>query len=536
MSSSGISQHAARFSPICAGRPAAQDRRMIKLWRIPAKASPYVAALSTGLLIAMMIATMSITAFERQWIVFLSGALAAAVFAFVSRATNSRWVIARRTSQLNAARAKLATESRLLVAAERELARLGTYHQFADVAMPAKLAYVDDRGVVRYHNHAYASWVNLPGGAIDGRPLEQSLGRTIDSRIETHLMDALQGNEVRYERAQENASGAMGRLFVQYLPRFGDGRRVSGVFVIMTDTTPTEDLRAPVAPSAAAIPIDGMAPASDAARLVAAIEHDEFRLYYQSIAALGAAGEGASFREILLRLKEEEDNLLPPGSFLPVAEEHGLMPQVDRWVVRHVLEAAAVECLGGDPVYFVNVAAQTVAEGSLAAFVRAELASRSLRGSILCFEFPEPDVLANPRAYRDLIAALEGSECRFAVSGVGRNPASIPFFSKLRVNYFKLDGAVVLAVLRDPGALEVVKAINDAAHRAGMQVVAQCVEDEATRAALHRAGTDFVQGFGIAMPRPMQSTRGQSLHVLPAVDGDVGSREERSFVRSQVGA
>ena len=64
--------------------------------RIAAAASPYVAALGTGLLIAMMIATMSLTAFERQWVVFLSGVLAAAVFAFVSHTASSRWVIARR--------------------------------------------------------------------------------------------------------------------------------------------------------------------------------------------------------------------------------------------------------------------------------------------------------------------------------------------------------------------------------------------------------------------------------------------------------
>jgi EAL domain-containing protein (putative c-di-GMP-specific phosphodiesterase class I)/PAS domain-containing protein len=473
----------------------------MKLWRMPAKASPYVAALSTGLLIAMMIATMSLTAFERQWIVFLSGALAAAVFAFVSRATGSRWTIARRTSQLNAVRAKLATESRLLAVAEKELTRLGAYEQFADVSMPAMLAYVDAAGIVRYHNHAYASWVDLPASVIDGRPLEQSLGRTIDSGVETHLADALQGKEVRYERAHESASGQASRLFVQYLPRFGDGGKVNGVFAIITDITP------PVIPRAVAQRVVEAGPPADVAvRLVAALERDEFCLYYQSIVALGAAGEGASFCEVLLRLKEEEDNLLPPGSFLPIAEEHGLMPQVDRWVVRHVLDIAAVERIGGDPVYFVNIAAPTVTEGKLAEFVRAELAARALDGSILCFEFPEPDVLANPRAYRDLISALEGSKCRFAVSGFGRNPASIQFFMKLRMNYFKLDGGIVLGVLRDPGDLAIVKVINETAHRAGMQVVAQCVEDEATRAALHRVGTDFVQGFGIARPRPMGRT------------------------------
>jgi len=477
--------------------------------RIAAAASPYVAALGTGLLIAMMIATMSLTAFERQWVVFLSGVLAAAVFAFVSHTASSRWIIARRTSQLNAMRIKLAAESRQRAEAEKALARLGTYQQFADVAMPAMLAYLDAGGIVRYHNHAYARWVGLPAAGIDGKPVEQSLGRAVNAEIETHLKAALAGSEVRYERNQKAADGVVSRLFVQYLPRFGAGGKVDGVFAIMTDITPEEGLAAPAKDLAPAEAGDNqpVAPPGVAARLIAALERDEFCLYSQAIVPLGAAGEGASFSEVLLRLKEEEENLLPPGSFLPIAEEHGLMPQVDRWVVRNVINAAAVECRGSDPVYFINVAAPTVAEGTLAEFVRAELAAHELDGNALCFEFPEPDVLANPRTYRDLIAALDGSGCRFAVSGFGRNPASINLFKQLRVNYLKLDGGLALGVLRDPAELATVKAINVAAHKAGMQIVAQCVEDEGTRAALHRAGTDFVQGFGIAMPRPMDRTQ-----------------------------
>ncbi len=315
----------------------------MKRFRITAKASPYVAALSTGLLIAMMIATMSLTAFERQWIVFLSGALAAAVFAFVSRASSSRWTIARRTSQLNSARARLATESRLLASATRELARLETYEKFDDIAIPTMLAYVDVGGVVRYHNHAYGKWVGLPATAIDGRSLEHSLGRTSDSRIEAHLADALQGHEVRYERTQDIEGGTTLRLFVQYLPHFGDGRKVNGAFAIITDITAA--LSEQLGTARAIAPGES---AGDADRLVTALERDEFRLYYQPIVALETAGAGASFCEVLLRLQEEEDNLLPPGSFLPIAEEHGLMPQVDRWVVRNVLDVAAVECQGGD--------------------------------------------------------------------------------------------------------------------------------------------------------------------------------------------
>src|SRR4051812_26067318 len=105
---------------------------------IAGAASPYFAALGTGLLIAMMIATMSLTAFERQWIVFLSGFLAAAVFALVSRNVSTRWSLARRTAEVASMRAELATQSRLLAAAEAALARVNASVPCLDVPMPAK--------------------------------------------------------------------------------------------------------------------------------------------------------------------------------------------------------------------------------------------------------------------------------------------------------------------------------------------------------------------------------------------------------------
>jgi EAL domain-containing protein (putative c-di-GMP-specific phosphodiesterase class I)/membrane protein implicated in regulation of membrane protease activity len=353
-------------------------------------ASPYLAALGMGLLIAMMIATMSLTAFERQWIVFLSGFLAAAVFALVSHTTSARWSLARRTAQLASMRAKLAEESRLRAAAEASLAR------------------------------AYASMELLAHTPVE-----------------------------------------------------------------------PDDARPPTA----------------AQRLVVALERDEFSLYSQAIVPLGAAGDGASFCEVLLRLKEEEDNLLPPGSFLPIAEEHGLLPSIDRWVVRSVLKLAASNAHGSDAVYFVNVCSATVTEGTLAAFVREQLALHRLGGMTLCLEFPEADAVANPASYRELIEGLAGSGCRFAATGIGRDPASVKFFKEMRVKYLKLDGAMALGVLRNPLELARVKAINESAHAAGMQVVAQCVEDDRTRFALQAAGTDFAQGFGIAMPAPMQASR-----------------------------
>jgi EAL domain-containing protein (putative c-di-GMP-specific phosphodiesterase class I) len=244
-----------------------------------------------------------------------------------------------------------------------------------------------------------------------------------------------------------------------------------------------------------------------ATRLIDALENDEFSLYSQAILALDAAGGGASFCEVLLRMNEEEEKLLPPGSFLPVAEEHGLLPDIDRWVVRNVLDADAALGVGSDAVYFVNLAPPTVAEGGLAAFIRGQLDMRKLDGRLLCFEFPESDVVAHPDAYRKLINALDGSGCRFAVSGFGRTAASVQFLKQLRVNYVKLDGEVALNIARGPKDLARAQALIVAAHAAGMEVVAQCVESDVARALLRSLKADFVQGFGIAMPRPMGPAR-----------------------------
>jgi EAL domain-containing protein (putative c-di-GMP-specific phosphodiesterase class I) len=369
--------------------------------RILAAASPYAAAAGSGLLVAMLIATMSLTAFERQWIVFLSGVLAAAVFSFLSHSASTRWTLARRTVQLNTARAKLVVETRARVHAEAALAQ----------AMSAS---------------AVAAVRLAPAGP---------------------------------------------------------------------------------APSCTAPDARAAVPDALAARLIDALEHDEFTLYSQAIVPLGVAGDGAAFCEVLLRMNEEEEKLLPPGTFLPIAEENGLLPDIDRWVIRNVLKAAAAGCGGSDAVYFVNLAPPTVAESGLAAHVRRELAASGMPGAVLCFEFAEADVIGQPRAYRDLIAALDGSGCRFAVSGFGRHAASVLFLKQLRVSYVKLDGGVALNLTSGAAELARGQALIVAAHAAGMQVVAQCVENEATRALLTLIGADFVQGFGVAMPRPLQLAR-----------------------------
>src|SRR4051812_5681545 len=91
-------------------------------------------------------------------------------------------------------------------------------------------------------------------------------------------------------------------------------------------------------------------------RLQDALERDEFELYCQPI--LQFAGEGYPMAEVLVRLREEERALLPPGEFLPVFEHYRMLPQLDRWVVRHTVKRLAqgsrIAC------FTVNLSGQTL--------------------------------------------------------------------------------------------------------------------------------------------------------------------------------
>ena len=467
--------------------------------RVLTAVKPFLAPGATACLAALLIATITLNTFDPRWVVFLSGVLAAAVLASVSRTANVRWIIARRTAQLVAARAKLAKEARLRAHAEESLARLRTSVELIDEKMPAMLAFIDTEGRVRYHNHAYTRWSGLEGKSIDGRLVVDLVGRTVFREIEEHIREAMQGHEVRYERVQIMRNGDTCRLNVQYLPSYGADGKVAGVFAILTDITRPEDV--------GDADQQELADASHAAgtRLVAALERDEFSLYWQAIHPLGHAAQGPVMREVLLRMNEEEAYHLPPGTFLPVAEELGLLPDIDRWVVRHVVDFAAGAGAPADSTYMVKLSAPTIVDPGFGEFVRECLASRAVPGKILCFELPEGDVLADPAAYREFTGSLNGSDCRFAVSGFGRNPLSLRLLKQLRVDFLKLDGGIVLDILRSPVQLAQVKSINRAAHAAGMSVVAECVESDSVRAALEGIGTDFAQGFGIARPLPMSA-------------------------------
>jgi EAL domain-containing protein (putative c-di-GMP-specific phosphodiesterase class I) len=241
------------------------------------------------------------------------------------------------------------------------------------------------------------------------------------------------------------------------------------------------------------------------ARLRSALEKDELALYCQPIRAVGPAG-AYPMAEVLVRLREEESALLPPGEFLPVFEHYKMMPQLDRWVVRKVVERLA---RGSKiPRFTINLSGQTLEDADFPKFVAGELMGAGVAPASILFEIDEPDALGKPEAAARLAAAVSTIGVAVMIDGFGRRAATFAPLKSLRAGYIKVDGSITRRVLTSEPASNKLKAILRVGEALGIGVVAECVEEQDVLMRLTALGVGYVQGFGIYRPHPIDAIAG----------------------------
>jgi EAL domain-containing protein (putative c-di-GMP-specific phosphodiesterase class I) len=235
-------------------------------------------------------------------------------------------------------------------------------------------------------------------------------------------------------------------------------------------------------------------------RLHGAIDNNEFELYCQPILRL-AGGEGYPMAEVLVRLREEERALLPPGEFLPVFEHYRMMPQLDRWVVRHaakhLAQGSRMAC------FTINVSGQTLEDDEFPRFVAGQLATHQLAATRLGFEIDEADLLVRLDAVERFAAAMKGIGALILVDGFARRGVSFSPLRNLGAQFIKVDGRLTRKVLVSQVARGKLDAILRVGERFGFGVVAECVEEQDILLRLKAMGVGYAQGFGISQPHPI---------------------------------
>ena len=243
--------------------------------------------------------------------------------------------------------------------------------------------------------------------------------------------------------------------------------------------------------------------ASPITRLRQAIERDHFVLYAQAILALAGGPERYPMAEVLVRMRDEESALLPPGEFFPAFEHYRMMPQLDRWVVRTALrylkQGVAV------PRLSINLSGQTLEDPEFPAYVAAQLSAGGVAAERLLFEIDEADTLSRPDAAIRVAQAHHAVGGKVMVDGFGRRSVSFSTIKAMRADYLKADGSIVRKLATSEIARSKMNAMLRVSQSLGYAIVAEFVEEPDVLARLKGLGVGFAQGFGIHQPQAIES-------------------------------
>jgi EAL domain-containing protein (putative c-di-GMP-specific phosphodiesterase class I) len=230
-------------------------------------------------------------------------------------------------------------------------------------------------------------------------------------------------------------------------------------------------------------------------RIRDAIDEDRLVLFAQPICPLTG---GTQTDELLLRMRGHQGELVPPGSFLPIAERYKLIAEVDRWVLGRALDLAAQ----GRYVH-VNLSADSLARADLPLLVERELKRSGADPAIVVFEVTETALLGDLGAGEACARGLAELGCAVALDDFGTGYASLSYLQKLPVQYLKIDITFIRDLIANPANMHVVEAIVHLAQSFGQKTIAEGVEDAPTLELVRRLGVDYAQGFHLGRPQPL---------------------------------
>lgn len=239
------------------------------------------------------------------------------------------------------------------------------------------------------------------------------------------------------------------------------------------------------------------------ASLRRALDEDELQIYCQPIQALRAGAGKFPMAEVLVRMRAEEDSMLPPGDFLPVFEHYRMMLELDCWVVGKTVAWMACAPSNSIPSFCINVSSQSLGSSRLVECVADQLSRLGVGPRRLCLEVDEADTLAQPEVTARFAKAVREIGCKVVIDGFGRRSVSFAALAAMKPDFVKIDGAIVRKVLISSVAQLKLKAVVRVGAAAGIGMIAECVEEQEVVARLVELSVDFAQGFGIARPQPI---------------------------------
>ncbi|MCB1866181.1 MAG: EAL domain-containing protein [Chromatiales bacterium] len=240
-------------------------------------------------------------------------------------------------------------------------------------------------------------------------------------------------------------------------------------------------------------------------RLQAALAEDRLLLYVQPIMPVRGTSEDERMGEILLRMRGDDDEIIPPGAFIAAAERYRMMPEIDRFVVTRVIERLQRD-RGAAPytTLNVNLSGQSLSNYEFHRFLEAALDAASDCARWLCFEVTESAVMSNVDEALAFMRRIGERGCRFALDDFGSGLSSLTYLKRLPVDFLKIDGSFIREISSSEIDFRMVESVANWSRVLGIRTVAEYVEDPRVLGTLAELRIDFAQGFAIGRPAPFE--------------------------------
>lgn len=240
-------------------------------------------------------------------------------------------------------------------------------------------------------------------------------------------------------------------------------------------------------------------------RIQSAIYEQRLLYYYQPIVASVGADNEMHAVEMLVRMRMPDGEILPASLFMPAAERYHLAPDIDRWMIQNVLSwlrdhPEVLDCLTGINI---NLSGRSLGDDRFLEFLTDVLDQHPDILTSLCFEITETALIANLGTARVALTKLHQKGCRFALDDFGSGLSSMAYLKNLPVDYLKIDGGFVRDIDHDDAAFDMVREINRLGHAVGKLTIAEFVKSSRIRELLTESGIDFLQGYEIGRPAPL---------------------------------
>jgi PAS domain S-box-containing protein len=237
-------------------------------------------------------------------------------------------------------------------------------------------------------------------------------------------------------------------------------------------------------------------------RVADALGTDRFTLYSQPILELQS--NEVTRHELLLRVLDETDGPQSPIQVLDIAERLDAIFDIDLWVVERAMQLAA-ERPGLN--LQINLSGRSVGDPRLTTEVERLIEKYAVNPDRLTFEITETALIGNLSEARHFADRIRDLGCELALDDFGSGYASFRYLRIFPIDLVKIDGEYVVDLVRNPQDQVLVRALVQVCQAYGIHTVAEFVQDEPTLRLLRELGVDYVQGYLIGRPSPLEPAR-----------------------------